>query len=75
MAHDRAITYYETMYSLQQGVINMFSVGLWHLFEQQLADFARHAILPYPSKLKENPNFGAVRTLLRNEWNIDITRL
>jgi len=74
MAQDHAITYYETMCSLQQGVINMFSVGLWHLFEQQLADFARHAILRYPLRLKENPNFGAVRTLLRNEWNVDITQ-
>src|SRR5206468_4809085 len=45
LAQDRAITYYETMYGLVQGIVNMFAVGLWHLFEQQLAGFVRRAIL------------------------------
>jgi hypothetical protein len=69
LAQDRAITYYETMDGLRQGIVNMFAVGLWHLFEQQLADFVRHA-----SDLTENPDFKATQRLLSNKWRIDITR-
>ena len=75
LAQDRAITYYETMYGLRQGIVNMFAVGLWHLFEQQLADFVRHAILDYPANLDKNPNFARACSLLHNtKWGIDITR-
>lgn len=55
-ALDQAITYWCTMYGIQQGVVNLFGVGLWHLFEQQLAHFIRHAVLepwdPAPSEKK-----------------------
>jgi hypothetical protein len=36
----------------------MFAVWLWHLFEQQLADFVRHAILDYPKDMTENPDLA-----------------
>lgn len=71
-AQDQAITYYETMYGIRQGIINMFAVGLWHLFEQQLADFVRHAILDNPRRPTKNPDFTKTESLLRTEWGIDI---
>lgn len=43
-ARDQAITYWVTMYGIQQGMVNLFGVGLWHLFEQQLAYFIRHGL-------------------------------
>ncbi len=53
-ARDQAITYWVTMYGIQQGVVNLFGLGLWHLFEQQVTHFIRHAIRepwdPAPSK-------------------------
>ena len=73
-AQNEAITFYETMYGIRQGVRNMFAVGLWHLFEQQLADFVRHAILDYPRGTTRNPDFDAAQKLIGNEWHIDVTR-
>ncbi len=35
-AHDKAISFYITMSNALQGIINMFTVGLYHLWEQQL---------------------------------------
>ena len=71
-AHDHAITYYVTMYEVVQGIVNLFAVGLWHLFEQQFAYFARRA-LPY-SWDPPNPPFSDVKGAL-SEMTIDITRL
>ncbi len=74
LAHDQAITYYETMYGIRQGVVNMFAVGLWHLFEQQLADFVRHAIFDHPKEQTQNPDFDSAQRLVRSKWHIDVTR-
>lgn len=71
-ARDVAITYYVTMHEIVQGIVNLFAVGLWHLFEQQLAHFARHA-LPYTWD-PPNPPFGDVQGALR-EMTLDVTRL
>ncbi len=74
-AHDRAISYYVTMHEVAQGVVNLFAVGLWHLFEQQLAGFVRRAVLPYPSDgPADNPNFCKAASLMA-ERGVEITRL
>lgn len=44
-AHDAAITWYQTMCGVRQSLINLYAVGLRHLFEQQLYDFVKHARL------------------------------
>lgn len=35
-ARDKSVEFLQTMKSVQQGLINMFAAGLWHLFEQKL---------------------------------------
>jgi hypothetical protein len=42
-ANERGQQFYEKMAALQQSVINLFSVGLFHLLEQQLADLCSDA--------------------------------
>jgi hypothetical protein len=44
-AKDEAINYYVTMKNVLQGIINMFAVGLYHIFEQQLFFFHRKELL------------------------------
>ncbi len=73
-ARDQAITYWVTMYGVVQGVINLYAVGLWHLFEQQLAYFARHALSAEPWDPAPNPNFEGVRAELL-QAGIDSTGL
>lgn len=45
-ALDKAITYYSTMNKMKDGIIALFTSGLYHLFEQQIFAFYRKAILP-----------------------------
>ena len=45
MAQDRAISHYLLMKGMLQGIINLFAVGLYHMFEQQLFMFYRKEIL------------------------------
>ena len=71
-AQNEAISYSETMTETRQGIVNMFAAGLWHLFEQQLADLVRTAILSDPV---DNPNFSESETAIRTSWHIDITTL
>ena len=47
-AHDNAVFWYSSMAAVKQSVINLYAVGLRHLFEQQLFDLVRH--VPLASK-------------------------
>lgn len=42
---DEAINYYVMMKNVLQGIINMFTTGLYHIFEQQLFFFHRKELL------------------------------
>lgn len=44
-AHDVGLDYYFMMYGFRQGLINMFSVTLYHLYEQQKMLFHRKEVL------------------------------
>lgn len=44
-ARDEAITYYQVMHDAEQGVVNLFAIGLYHLLEQQLTFFVRRWLL------------------------------
>jgi len=44
-AEDEAINYYIMMKNMLQGIINMFTAGLYHIFEQQLFFFHRKELL------------------------------
>lgn len=37
--HDRTIDYYVSLSSVRQGMVNLLSAGLYHLFEQQVMQF------------------------------------
>ena len=54
-ANDKGLAFYETMSSLRQTTLNLFTVGLFHLVEQQLAnlcdDGAYTVFPPRESKL------------------------
>ena len=43
-AFDLGIEYYETMWGVQQGMLNLIAVGLHHLFEQQKLYFLRREL-------------------------------
>ncbi len=38
-AQEKAINYYIMMFQMKQGLVGLFAVGLYHLFEQQLFNF------------------------------------
>jgi hypothetical protein len=42
-AEDEGIAFYETTFALRQATLNLFTAGLFHLLEQQLADLCRDA--------------------------------
>jgi hypothetical protein len=44
-AQDVGITWYQNMMGTRQSLINLYAVGLRHLFEQQLYDFVKRAEL------------------------------
>lgn len=46
MASDKGISYYLNMTGLLQGILNLFAVGAYHRFEQQLHMFYRREVLP-----------------------------
>ncbi len=46
-AFQTGLVHYEQMMGMRQGIINMFAVFLYHLFEQQLLSFHRRQVL-YP---------------------------
>ena len=45
IAHDAGLNHYLMLSGIRQGLINMFAVGLYHLFEQQLLQFHRRELL------------------------------
>ena len=44
-AHGTALSFYATLQSLHQAILNLFTVGLFHLIEQQLADIAHYGAM------------------------------
>lgn len=44
-AFEKGLEYYQWMNDMLQGIINLFSAGLYHLFEQQLLLFHRKVLL------------------------------
>lgn len=62
-ANDSAITWYQTMCGVRQSLLNLHAVGLRHLFEQQLYDFAKHAHLSERTEANFSEDCKAVETL------------
>ena len=49
-ATHHGMEYYETMSGVRQGVLNLLTVGLHHLFEQQQLSFLRSELAPGPGE-------------------------
>jgi hypothetical protein len=52
-ARDEALTFLDTMESIQQGLVNMVAAGLWHAVEQKLLLLHRRELLELNEQ--ENP--------------------
>ena len=73
MAQDIAISHYLLMKGIFQGIINLFTTGLYHMFEQQLLMFHRRELLTKNEEDKTSLiNMYKVAELLRAS-GIEIT--
>ena len=61
MAHDSAASWCSSMAAVKQSVINLYAVGLRHLFEQQLFDFVRHVPLTSRNSADYEKDCAALR--------------
>lgn len=74
-AIDEGVEYYMLMNGLRQGVINLFSVALYHLYEQQAMFFHRRQVL-YPTE-ENNPALFKSKQFQKRllvDHNIDISK-
>lgn len=72
-AEDEAINFYTSMADLKQGIINIFSVALHHLFGQQLMNFHRKELLePHEEHNQKLWTMDEIRNRLSHH-GIDIT--
>lgn len=69
-AEEASITYYITVSSIRQTIINLFAVALYHLFEQELFFIFRNEVIPTPS---ESPELKEVVKWFKSS-GIDIER-
>jgi hypothetical protein len=47
MAYDEGLAFYERMTSVRQGLLNLATAGLYHLYEQQAAHFLRRELITF----------------------------
>jgi hypothetical protein len=74
-AMDHGIDYMGTLYEIRQGVVNLFGVGLWHLFEQQLTRFIRHGLRDLWDAAPKHPLAALQADLRRLSVEIDVPKL
>jgi hypothetical protein len=65
-AHDREVAFYQTQVSIQFTVVNLFTAGIYHVFEQQIASLYRDWTATTPKTV------GQVRDWLSGTLGIDI---
>ena len=75
-AYEKSIDYYIVMTNMRYGIIGLFIVGLYHLFEQHLFLFYKKVILkPHEEdKIKSNPGFPSLKKCFK-EKDIDLESL
>ena len=69
-AFQHGVAIYSSMGHLRQGLINLFAVGLFHLFEQHLFLFYRRGL---QWGFRGRLIIKTVQSHLRTEYNIDIS--
>lgn len=73
IAQDKGVSYYITMRGIEQGVINIMTAGLHHLFEQQLLAFHREELLePQDKNQLKFINLEKAKELLKEKTSIDL---
>lgn len=70
-AFDAGLSFYETMVSLYQATLNLFSAGLFHLIEQQLADLTHDAAMETAAPSTQLIN---VTQYYRDYLKVDLTQ-
>jgi hypothetical protein len=71
-AHNEGIEVYSALVHLRQGVINLFALGLYHMFEQQAFVFYRRALKrSYAGRVE----LELVCESLKDGYDIDVTKL
>lgn len=70
-AFDAGLSFYETMVSLYQATLNLFSAGLFHLIEQQLADLTHDGAMDIAAADTQLAN---VTRYYQDHLKIDLTQ-
>jgi hypothetical protein len=70
-AFNAGLSFYETMASLYQATLNLFSAGLFHLIEQQLADLTHDGAMETAAP---DTRLLTVAEYYRNHLKIDLTQ-
>jgi hypothetical protein len=74
-AYHAGVDFYILVDGIVQGMINMFTAGLYHLFEQQLLKFHRKELLmPQEENDPRLFNLDEVQKRLLTEYKIDISK-
>ncbi len=77
-AQDKGQNFYNTMLAIHQSSLNLFSVGLFHLLEQQLAHLCRDGVLDMSERLPpSDTKLDKIEKWYcnRNNFNIDLSKL
>jgi hypothetical protein len=69
-AFDASLSFYETMVSLYQATVNLFTAGLFHLIEQQLADLTHDGAMDAAAPDTQLTN---IVEYYRDHLNVDLT--
>jgi hypothetical protein len=64
--HDQSVAFCQTQFAIQFTVVNLFTAGLYHVFEQQMASLYRNWTATTPKTMRE------VRDWLSGALGIDI---
>lgn len=71
-AQDEGLTFYETMLAMRQATLNLFSVGLFHLVEQQLVMLCDDASFPMKPP---DTRLDLIATWYRRHLRLDLRQL
>lgn len=66
-------TFFNTLFAIRQGSLNLFAVGLFHLLEQQLADLCRDGA--FPVRPPNDTKLDLTTTWLAKNFALDLSAL
>jgi len=72
-AHEKGLAFYETLVALRQTTLNLFTAGLFHLLEQELADFCYDGA--FTVRPPADSNLKVVAEWYRRHFDLDLQSL